>query len=282
MKRNKLMCGLLSVTMAFSVAAMGVAAEENVQEVCTQEQCETIVETAVEQYKIEVPTVEEYKAYIWEMVQEDGLSAEQLEKMLKESYKDAAERKALNDARAADTTINSAKEAKAALDEINKEEHTCYNLGVGPFAEKADYLDTLQLNKEAFKAQVKEEVANGVTNGIVGHLGIEDYNEKIPAVSPRSVREDISQQSTGILMNEKTGDNTVVKGYLNSKVFSVSGNPGSFTYENIKSYGVSSYGSARNGSCSLSGGSGRHTAVIIASGYIGVIFVTGQIPFSAG
>lgn len=137
------------------------------------------------QYKIEVPTVEEYKAYIWEMVQEDGLSAEQLEKMLKESYKDAAERKALNDARAADTTINSAKEAKAALDEINKEEHTCYNLGVGPFAEKADYLDTLQLNKEAFKAQVKEEVANGVTNGIVGHLGIEDYNEKIPAVSPR-------------------------------------------------------------------------------------------------
>lgn len=83
-------------------------------------------------------------------------------------------------------------------------------------------------------------------------------------------------------MNEKTGDNTVVKGYLNSKVFSVSGNPGSFTYENIKSYGVSSYGSARNGSCSLSGGSGRHTAVIIASEYIGVIFVTGQIPFSAG
>ena len=77
---------------------------------------------------------------------------------------------------------------------------------------------------------------------LVEKLGIEDFNEKLPGVSLRSIREDVQQESNGILTNLNTSDNTIVKGYLNARVFSVTGNPGSFTYERIKSYGVSNYG----------------------------------------
>ena len=123
--------------------------------------------------------------------------------------------------------INSAEEAMAALDEINAEKHTAYNLGVGPFAEKADYLDALQLDKEAFKERVEHEMKNNQGGELVEKLGIEDFNEKLPGVSLRSIREDVQQESNGILTNLNTSDNTIVKGYLNARVFSVTGNPGS-------------------------------------------------------
>ena len=254
MKKIKTLCAVCAMAMCFSTLSVTASAEETSGAALTREQCNKIVETAIEEYHIVIPDTEEYKAYIWDMAKESGLTANAVETQFQADFGKATERKKLNEKRAADVYINSAEEAMAALDEINAEKHTAYNLGVGPFAEKADYLDALQLDKEAFKERV----------------------------SLRSIREDVQQESNGILTNLNTSDNTIVKGYLNARVFSVTGDPGSFTYERIKSYGVSNYGSAKNGSCSLSGSSGSHTAVIHASGYIGYISVTGQIPFSAG
>lgn len=283
MKKIKTLCAVCAMAMCFSTLSVTASAEETSGGAAlTREQCNKIVETAIEEYHIVIPDTEEYKAYIWDMAKESGLTANAVETQFKADFGKATERKKLNEKRAADVYINSAEEAMAALDEINAEKHTAYNLGVGPFAEKADYLDALQLDKEAFKERVEHEMKNNQGGELVEKLGIEDFNEKLPGVSLRSIREDVQQESNGILTNLNTSDNTIVKGYLNARVFSVTGDPGSFTYERIKSYGVSNYGSAKNGSCSLSGSSGSHTAVIHASGYIGYISVTGQIPFSAG
>lgn len=230
MKKIKTLCAVCAMAMCFSTLSVTASAEETSGGAAlTREQCNKIVETAIEEYHIVVPDMEEYKAYIWDMAKESGLTANAVETQF-----------------------------------------------------QADYLDALQLDKEAFKERVEHEMKNNQGGELVEKLGIEDFNEKLPGVSLRSIREDVQQESNGILTNLNTSDNTIVKGYLNARVFSVTGNPGSFTYERIKSYGVSNYGSAKNGSCSLSGSSGSHTAVIHASGYIGYISVTGQIPFSAG
>ena len=90
----------------------------------TREQCNKIVETAIEEYHIVVPDMEEYKAYIWDMAKKSGLTANAVETQFQADFGKAAERKKFNEKRAADVYINSAEEAMAALDEINAEKHT--------------------------------------------------------------------------------------------------------------------------------------------------------------
>ena len=103
---------------------------------CTQWQCDRIVDRAVAEYGIEVP--------------------------------DTA------DARTADEFVNTAGEAMAVLQKINAERYKNFQLGAGKFAARADYLDTLQLDKAAFKAQLERELDEGTTGGLVERLGIED------------------------------------------------------------------------------------------------------------
>lgn len=184
MKKIKTLCAVCAMAMCFSTLSVTASAEETSGGAAlTREQCNKIVETAIEEYHIVVPDTEEYKAYIWDMAKESGLTANAVETQFQADFGKAAERKKLNEKRAADVYINSAEEAMAALDEINAEKHTAYNLGVGPFAEKADYLDALQLDKEAFKERVEHEMKNNQGGELVEKLGIEDFNEKLPGVS---------------------------------------------------------------------------------------------------
>ena len=141
---------------------------------CTKAQCDRIVDSAVAEYSIEVPDIADYKAYIWEETQAQGLTARQLRAQLAAAFADAPARKALNDARAADEVVNTAGEAMAVLQEINAERYKNYQLGTGEFAARADYLDTLQLDKAAFKAQLERELDEGTTGGMVARLWIED------------------------------------------------------------------------------------------------------------
>lgn len=141
---------------------------------CTQGQCDRIVDRAVAEYGIEVPDITDYKAYIWEETQAQGWTARQLKAQFAADFADAPARKALNEARAADEVVNTAGEAMAVLQEINAEQYKNYQLGVGDFAARADYLDTLQLDKPSFKAQLERELDEGTTDGLVERLGIED------------------------------------------------------------------------------------------------------------
>lgn len=45
---------------------------------CTQWQCDRIVDRAVAEYGIEVPDTADYKAYVWQETQAQGLTARQL------------------------------------------------------------------------------------------------------------------------------------------------------------------------------------------------------------
>ena len=141
---------------------------------CTQWQCERIVDRAVAEYGIEVPDTADYKAYVWQETQAQGLTARQLKAWFAADFADAPARKALNDARTADEFVNTAGEAMAVLQRINAERYKNYQLGAGKFAARADYLDTLQLDKAAFKAQLERELDEGTTGGLVERLGIED------------------------------------------------------------------------------------------------------------
>ena len=283
MKRNKIVYGILCATMLFSIMGVNASAEEFSKNVCTHYQCESIVDEAMSEYGIIVPDEEEYKNHIWEAVQENGWSSTELKSMFKENFENAAERKALNDARATDATVNTVAEVQTILNEINAERYTYYNLGTGPFAERSDYLDTLQLDKQSFKKQLESEIDNETSGGIIEHLGIEDYNKRYDKASVQSIRESIHQEMNGSLTNENTHDSTVVTAYLNSNVYSVSGNPGTFSYDSFGSYGISNSGSATGITCSLNGTRGKSTVAIIASGYVNLfISVNGQIPFYAG
>lgn len=285
MKLTKTLC-YFGAVLALSLAPLGVYAQANDSQdscnVCSREQCEDIVDDAIERYNIIVLDVDEYKDYVWSEVQTNSLSSTDLETKFRETFEHAAERLALNEARASDETINTAAEVITILDEINQENHTGYILGTGEFASRADYLDELHLNHDAFKSQLEYDLVNATPDGIAEHLGIENLNQTIPGSGARTVREEVSQTSSGILINSTTNDNTIVHGYLNSVVFSVSGDPGSFTYERFLSHGISDYGSARSGSYTFSGSVGDRTARLHVQGYINLVGVYGDVPFIAG
>ena len=73
---------------------------------CTQWQCDRIVDRAVAEYGIEVPDTADYKAYVWQETQAQGLTARQLKAWFAADFADAPARKALNDARTADEFVN--------------------------------------------------------------------------------------------------------------------------------------------------------------------------------
>ena len=90
---------------------------------CTQWQCDRIVDRAVAEYGIEVPDTADYKAYVWQETQAQGLTARQLKAWFAADFADAPARKALNDARTADEFVNTAGEAMAVLQKINAERY---------------------------------------------------------------------------------------------------------------------------------------------------------------
>ena len=121
MKKIKTLCAVCAMAMCFSTLSVTASAEETSGGAAlTREQCNKIVETAIEEYHIVVPDMEEYKAYIWDMAKESGLTANAVETQFQADFGKAAERKKLNEKRAADVYINSAEEAMAALDKCRK------------------------------------------------------------------------------------------------------------------------------------------------------------------
>ncbi len=183
--------------------------------------------------------------------------------------------------RQADSIINSAIEAIEALNEINTETHRCYLLEAGDFSDRMEYLDTIQLEKEAFKRQIKKELEEGTENGVVDHLGIEEYyNESTDKPQTRSVREQIHQVSMGVLTHADT-DQVVVHAHLDSIVFSASGAAGSYIYERFLSYGVDNSGGLVGVECEMLSSTGSRTATLSVSGYNGNwYFFAGQVPFT--
>ena len=182
--------------------------------------------------------------------------------------------------RQADPIINSAIEAIEALNEINTETNRCYLLEAGDFAERMEYLDTIQLDKEEFKEQIKKELEEGISGGIVDHLGIKDYyNQSTDEPETRSVREQIHQIAEGVLIHAST-DQVVVHAYLDSIVFSASGTAGSYIYERFLSYDLNNSGGLGNVNCEMLSSTGSNRAIISATGYSNGYFFEGQIPFT--
>ena len=115
MKKIKTLCAVCAMAMCFSTLSVTASAEETSGGAAlTREQCNKIVETAIEEYHIVIPDTEEYKAYIWDMAKESGLTANAVETQFQADFGKATERKKLNEKRAADVYINSAEEAMAA------------------------------------------------------------------------------------------------------------------------------------------------------------------------
>lgn len=183
--------------------------------------------------------------------------------------------------RRADPIINSAIEAVEVLNEINAETHRCYLLEAGDFAERAEYLDTIQLGKEQFKEQIKKELDEEISGGIVDHLGIKDYyNQPTDKPEARSVREQIHQVAQGILFHST--DEVVVHASLDAIVFSASGAAGSYIYERILSYEIEDSGGLYNVEYELlsSTGVGTNSADLSVSGYNkNLLYFAGQVHF---
>ena len=94
MKKIKTLCAVCAMAMCFSTLSVTASAEETSGGAAlTREQCNKIVETAIEEYHIVIPDTEEYKAYIWDMAKESGLTANAVETQFQADFGKATERK---------------------------------------------------------------------------------------------------------------------------------------------------------------------------------------------
>lgn len=273
---------IVSVALLFSAMVPSVFAESTytaeTNHTCSYQTCMDIVEDAMEQYAIDVPNVDEYKAYVWTYTQDNSFSAEQLQREFQETFGRSSANKAQYSAGEQDTVANCAEEVIEVLNEINTENHTNYVLGAGSFDERAKYVVSLSLDRDTFKSKLENELLSNQQGELVEKLRIEDPDENSTIASPLSIHEQITQHSSAILYNSISGSNTIATGDLTSIIFSATGNPGSYIYESFIGCNMD-YGAATGGGFEY--GNLRETETIMTvHGYIGLSYVTGQMRFS--
>jgi len=281
--KKKFICLLLGVSLALSLVLPASAQEISLSD-------DTLLTSAEQVLQLVAETEQKYGV---EIADEDASIADIEASLIREPKTAGQFRREMNyvfgepmqnrDQYLADNVVNTIEEFLPIVSEIEQETNTSYHLNVTIPCDLIAKLYELNASPTEIKERLYDELKHPekYPDGLVTLAKMESTTQIIPA----SVREDLHQTSNAYLSGG--GQSLLATAYLDSSVFSVTGTPGTFTYQQIKGHGLVPGQNFSNVSSRANVTNSRKTASVLISATalisgIPLVSVSGQFGFSAG